>query len=566
MTFVLLSSKVGKDLILFNEHKYRESRALKNGDVVWQCLGKGCKATLKTDKEKSAIYYANEEHTGSHPLTMRTTTTPKQSKRLRPATPTSVASTPTTDNPSTSMSCTPGTSVIIDPVTSPARNGTTSTPASTSVLDSLALHISPLEISDLRAENAALRMELADLREKMRVVLNHSIESDQRLLQFTDEVFLHPPSSSEAVRPLNVVDCATQCEPLTTCSDYRCSATRDLVDSLRTTISVLEAEVQTWRDGASQYHRQCNETANGVKSGEMRLEDDVNNICDDVDFVTVSNRRKRNRGRNSNNNTDNNLHHPTAIKPLPYAKSKSTYNKNTPFQKQIPFKNISILGDSHVRNLAGVVQGKVRDDILVTGVCKPGAGLLSVMTTSASFKDHCYVLMAGSNDVDSGREAVIFSQLEKILFSCEETSSVLLVPLPTRYDLPPDSPIHRMVGRVNRYMAELCNRHEAVELLDIRSIGRRHFTRHGMHLGKSGKRLLASLIVQRLSEMVVGAHPDGGRNVTAEHFPSHEESHSAHQSYAAAAAGINSSKEHLENRVTLDCTYKNSFLGIRDLI
>lgn len=77
MSFTLEVSKTGKDAIVFNNFKYRECYSLKNSDIVWRCLGKNCKASVKTNKEKTVIFEANDVHSGNHPVTLRTLT-PKQ--------------------------------------------------------------------------------------------------------------------------------------------------------------------------------------------------------------------------------------------------------------------------------------------------------------------------------------------------------------------------------------------------------------------------------------------------------------------------------------------------------
>lgn len=58
-------------------------------------------------------------------------------------------------------------------------------------------HYQPL---DLLAEKNALKKELSDLREERRILLDHSTESDQRLIQFTHGIF-RIPSSSLALKP-----------------------------------------------------------------------------------------------------------------------------------------------------------------------------------------------------------------------------------------------------------------------------------------------------------------------------------------------------------------------------
>lgn len=164
MSFILEVNKNGKDTILFNDHKYRESYQVKNGDLVWRCLGRVCKASVRTNKEKTVIYHSNEIHSGQHPVTMRALTPTSSRPRRDPVTPT------------------------------PPRSAASSTPANNTTQNTLN-HISSPHL-DLHSENISLKEQLAELRNEMRVILDHSIESDQRLLQYTDKVFLPPLSTT----------------------------------------------------------------------------------------------------------------------------------------------------------------------------------------------------------------------------------------------------------------------------------------------------------------------------------------------------------------------------------
>lgn len=177
-SFILEASKNGKDFIVYDSHKYRESYSLKCGDVVWRCLGKSCKASLKTNKEKTAIYFCNEVHSGTHPVTMRSLaqTPPQRAQRSLSSTPVAV------------------TSPLISTESARSRGLDTLLESS-----SPAQHSHPVCVTkDVQSENTALRKELAEVREELRVVLDHSIESDQRLLQFTDVLFQPPQSSLSA--------------------------------------------------------------------------------------------------------------------------------------------------------------------------------------------------------------------------------------------------------------------------------------------------------------------------------------------------------------------------------
>ncbi|KAG8242281.1 hypothetical protein J6590_069173 [Homalodisca vitripennis] len=146
----------------------------------------------------------------------------------------------------------------------------------------------------------------------------------------------------------------------------------------------------------------------------------------------------------------------------------------------------------------------------IGGICKPGAGLLSV-TPPRPPPDHCCVLLAGTNDVAAGKQDIIFSKLEKIVKDSCSSSALPVLSLPTRHDLPSDSPVHQTTALVNNYIAKLCIRYEGAEMLDISNMNRSHFTPHGLHLRASGKQLLADLILQRIAGMM----PQPRHRVTA---------------------------------------------------
>lgn len=79
MPFTIQPSHKGKPHIIYEYYKFRESYLTKTGDVTWLCLGRTCNATIKTDAEKSYILSANSKHSGSHPVTMRSLSSPSTS-------------------------------------------------------------------------------------------------------------------------------------------------------------------------------------------------------------------------------------------------------------------------------------------------------------------------------------------------------------------------------------------------------------------------------------------------------------------------------------------------------
>ncbi|KAG8318879.1 hypothetical protein J6590_103468 [Homalodisca vitripennis] len=105
------------------------------------------------------------------------------------------------------------------------------------------------DADELASENCRLKEQIRQLNVDMMRVVDHSIESDTRLLRYTNDIFVARPSLSGVSAGASVRDCAVQCKPpVTTCCQLaQCSETRDLVTNLRTTIQVLEAEIECLR-------------------------------------------------------------------------------------------------------------------------------------------------------------------------------------------------------------------------------------------------------------------------------------------------------------------------------
>ncbi|KAG8310104.1 hypothetical protein J6590_070200 [Homalodisca vitripennis] len=107
----------------------------------------------------------------------------------------------------------------------------------------------------MQAENSSLRTQVAELRKQLQDVLDHTIESDRRLLQFTDELFVVNPSRNETPSTSSSVGDTIPIEPgeqrSTECKNRQCTEVRDLVNSLKTTIEVLEAEIEQLKSGSS---------------------------------------------------------------------------------------------------------------------------------------------------------------------------------------------------------------------------------------------------------------------------------------------------------------------------
>lgn len=475
MSFVLEEVKNGRDIILFNNNKFREGYSLKNSDIVWRCLGKVCKASIRTNKEKTTIYLSNDSHTGAHPVTLRalTPTPPNKRRNLPTATPEAEPKVP-----------------VVTSMSTPEPNRVATTISSSPTTPSM----------DLASENALLKEEVARLRAELQVVLNHSIESDQRLLEFTDNVFLPPRSltsntsfssstlpksedSQLAVQKIKALEEEIQLlrRPCKTC-DILKDETKNMLNSIR----CLEEEKKLIKASITT-------DTNPLTTHSLKVRNTYDVLGEDLDdkdgtFVQVTS-KKTTRPKNGSSHKHNKRLNSTKQDP------KLKFQRKT-----IAFQSVSVMGDSHVRGLAALMKNQINNSA-VSGVCKPGGRLKDITPISSPPRNHCYIIVAGANDVGARTEDDILADLEHLLQVCRKSSRVLLVPIPTRYDLSRHSHVHNTVAVVNGYMAELCRRHPDMELLDTKSIRRHHHTNHGLHLNKKGKHLLSNLLVERLALM-----------------------------------------------------------------
>ncbi|KAG8281274.1 hypothetical protein J6590_062191 [Homalodisca vitripennis] len=478
--FKIEKTWTGKPCIIFNDIKYRHHRVLKSGETSWRCLGRSCGASIKTDVTQTVVTVCNQTHTGEHPVTMRSLLSPlpravaSPAPRTPPAAPAPACSTPSAPTTPTAV---PSTDSTPDPPALPAPDP-----------------------SQLLADNQALNQKIHDIQQQMKVILDHSIESDQRLLEFTDQVFVARSAVNVPSSPHQSRDQYCQTSDNYPCE--RCSIFKEEVQNMLTTIKTLEEEIKVLKTEKLSLIEKTNCTYTQHTSS-IPLSNNKYEILSHLqdkpdDFTIVTKKKKKNKKKQKPNKKKKNNH---------FLKTHKTKIENGCEKiKKLPFRTVSIVGDSHARHLAGMMRAMVDGDTDVNGICKPGAGLLNTTPDPAPPPGNCFVLVSGNNDVAAGRQNIIFGNLEEVIKTCRMTSKVLITPLFPRYDLPPDSPIQKNIRLANAYISELCVRREGVEMVDISRIGRRFFTAHGQHLRASGKRLLAGLMAEHLASMTSRPH------------------------------------------------------------
>lgn len=499
MSFVLEVKKNGKDIILYNDNKFRESYQIKCGDVVWRCLGKTCKAFIRTNEEKTAIFSSNESHSGQHPVTMRALTPTPSLQRKRPPPPRPVT-------PAAESDPSPPTSTPLAISTTPLSgvSATTGLPQETS--EAVYTPIDEEQSSDtlsmniLLLENKKLKDQVQSLNQRLKDVLDHSIVSDTRLMQYTDQVFVTNSYLAGETRRAGARECAVQRDLPVTCQDERCADTRSLVTSLKTTIEVLEAELELMR---GEKKRGNEEENNREWTTVMKLR---NPVATYNRYETLKQPQVHTNyvAKNSVHNVKINLakkRKKMPTNPLTtggrVASNTHKPTKEVTAEGEVLFPFVSILSDSHGRHIASLVQNLVSTKTKVTCICKPGAKLMNIAPNSPP-SGGCTIIIAGSNDVAAGEQGNIYRYLSQKVTNYLRTTKVVVATLPHRHDLAADHPINQQTVLANRYIRQVCEEHQGAVLLDFNRISRRFFTRNGMHLRMLGKRMLARLIVERV--------------------------------------------------------------------
>lgn len=573
MSFTIEPSKTGKPHILYKKYKFRKSYSVKSGDIIWRCLGTGCGATIKTDGEASAIKESNEKHSGQHPVTLRTltpvrlkppsaspaaeiaassavtsspslavdvdapaTSTPSHSPVQRSmGTPLAPAPTPVPEtahapspwtaplpttastSPSTpaapSASTEPSASTV--PSASPAYTPTSiplPSPESSSLTNYLPIDSSAYQptISALEIENVNLKSQVTKLNEELQSLLNHTIESDTRLLNYTEEIFV-TTKKTDCLK-----DCAVQCDPLPECVNPRCVETLDIIARLKTTIEVLESETSFLKSELNNCI--CQESDSDSWTIHSKNKTKLHPISTSNRFSSLSKCTDTMNSKpvakyQNNKEILSKVIQKTVWKPQQIKQHKTTHiaprnvNKNTNEKKvnhakkrrSLPFKEVAILGDSHARHIAGFVQELVQPTTRVSGFCKPGAKLQNVLASSQPPTEgtRCEIIIAGTNDIAAGEIQNVYHHLDTCIATRPANTYQIVTTLPHRHDLPTLHTVNEQIALLNNYVDELALRHNTF-VLDINRIERRYYTKHGLHLTMRGKRKLASLVVDNL--------------------------------------------------------------------
>lgn len=225
-----------------------------------------------------------------------------------------------------------------------------------------------------------------------------------------------------------------------------------------------------------------------------------------VRFSTPSNFNSTRRGiRNNQINTSKDLFNdnrwqravPKSVKTRTVAGQSSLrvgYDKSS-CTKRVP--KLLIMSDSHGRDMGQYINLKTdKTKLEVFSVCRPGAGLVKVMSGIESYSDGFtkqdnIVIIGGSNDIVSKSRSLFTESIISRLKAISEKTNVILCSLPIRFDRPE---LNDAVHQCNFELYE--GALSVVKIVPFNNIHRKYFTKHGQHLNKTGKFILISRILK----------------------------------------------------------------------
>lgn len=171
------------------------------------------------------------------------------------------------------------------------------------------------------------------------------------------------------------------------------------------------------------------------------------------------------------------------------------HNLNKPHKQNRCSSSVFLLGDSHGKGIAEAISDCNRA-ISAIGLTKPGAPLNEILKSveeDPNVEEDFVVIIGGANDVAKNKGAQAASCLEDNLKNLQH-KNVIVVNIPTRYDLIDNSCVNVAIKETNISYEKVCKKFSNVSCIDISNIDENMHTRHGLHLNKKGKALMAEKI------------------------------------------------------------------------
>lgn len=169
-------------------------------------------------------------------------------------------------------------------------------------------------------------------------------------------------------------------------------------------------------------------------------------------------------------------------------------------------RRVLVLADSQGKDMYNHL-GALFEDFDVFVLSKPGATLKEVVREGSTFfknftKEDFVICIAGTNDVGKHEpcQLTIHTGLNELLAAKVDTN-IIINEIPYRYDIGDfNNKIFFLNQKIRSVIKSYSGKKSTLICPTNNLLGRSHFTRHGLHFNKHGKRVLGEFYVQRIRQ------------------------------------------------------------------
>jgi lysophospholipase L1-like esterase len=167
---------------------------------------------------------------------------------------------------------------------------------------------------------------------------------------------------------------------------------------------------------------------------------------------------------------------------------------------------VILIGDSHTRECAEKVSNYLGNTYEVTGYINPSTGL-EVITNSAKKEiDHMtqkdvVIVCGGVNNINKNESNKGLKYVTHFVQNRRNTT-VIIMNAPHRFDLEETSCVNKEIKIFNRKLKQIMKRYNHTEVVDMNT-NRDHYTRHGLHMNKTGKERITRNIADAINKLFV---------------------------------------------------------------
>ena len=168
---------------------------------------------------------------------------------------------------------------------------------------------------------------------------------------------------------------------------------------------------------------------------------------------------------------------------------------------------VKIIGDNHLKGTATKTDQYVNTKFEICSWIKPGANMEELVDTlgrdlKCLGKKDVIVINGGANDISPKRNQTsrVLGKMTQFMQKHNNTN-IIVTNIPHRYDMDMNSVTNLEIQAANRKLNKMTKVFSHVAVVET-DLSRKYFTRHGMHLNKSGKEWLSKLIATQICRLV----------------------------------------------------------------